>query len=192
MIARLALALLLLATPATAQPPLPPVQDFDVQRYLGTWQQIATIPAWFQDQCVAATTATYTAAAEPGRIGVLNACTTADGTRDRAVGTARFTGPPDEGALEVTFVEVFGRPLWLAAGAYVVIALGPDYAWSAVAHPSRDYGWILAREPELDAATLVEIEAVFADAGYDTCRLLMTPPTPVGASPPLCEVVAAD
>ena len=168
-----------------------PVRGFEPERYLGRWHQIAAIPAWFQDQCAYDVTATYNRGDEPGRLRVLNACRTEDGTLDQAIGRARFTESPDVAALEVTFVRFLGGWRWFAAGDYVVIALADDYRWSAVAHPSRDYAWILARGPELAPATLAEIEGHYRDAGYDTCRILLTPPAPGGAETPLCERTAA-
>jgi len=176
------------ATAATAQ--VEPVRGFEPARYLGQWHQIAAIPAWFQDQCAYDVTATYNRGDEPGRLRVLNACRTADGTLDQAIGRARFTEAPDVAALEVTFVKLLGGWRWFAAGDYVVIALDDDYRWSAVAHPSRDFAWILAREPELEPATLAEIEAAYAAAGYDTCRLLRTPRQAGGGETPLCEWTA--
>ena len=180
------LAVLALANGAAAQS-VEPVRGFEPARYLGTWHQIATIPAWFQEQCAYDVTATYNRDTRADRLRVLNACRTADGTLDQVVGRARFTERPDVAALEVTFVKLFGGWRWFAAGDYVVIALDEDYRWSAVAHPSRDFAWILARERELDPATLAEIEAHYRDAGYDTCRLLRTPLEPGGGETPLCE-----
>ena len=52
----------------------------------------------------------------------------------------------------MAFFEVGGHWLWPIAGDYDVMALDPDYRWSLVGHPSRDYAWILAREPQLDDA----------------------------------------
>ncbi|MFP4359661.1 MAG: lipocalin family protein [Alphaproteobacteria bacterium] len=183
-------ASLALANSAVAQT-VDPVRGFEPARYLGTWHQVAAIPAWFQDQCAYAVTATYNRDEEPGRLRVLNACRTADGTLDQAIGRARFTEGPDVAALEVTFVKFLGAWRWFAGGDYVVIALDEDYRWSAVAHPSRDFAWILAREPELDPATLAEIEAAYEAAGYDTCRLLRTPREAGGAETPLCEWAAS-
>lgn len=186
-----ALALMTTTMPAAAQE-VRPVEDFDASRYLGTWHQIAAIPAWFQDQCAVDVTATYNGDDVEGRIRVLNACRTADGTLDQAIGRARFTESPDIGALEVTFVRLFGAWRWFAAGDYVVIALDEDYRWSAVAHPSRDYAWILARERTLDDTTLRAIEATYARAGYDTCRLLRTPLEPGDPATPLCTWAAEE
>jgi len=186
----LAALALTVASPAVAQT-VEPVRGFEPERYLGTWHQIAAIPAWFQDQCAFDVTATYNRDEAPDRLRVLNACRTADGTLEQAIGRARFTEGPEVAALEVTFLKLLGAWRWFAGGDYVVIALDEDYRWSAVAHPSRDFAWILAREPELDAAALAEIERAYAVAGYDTCRLLRTPLRPGGEETPLCAWVTA-
>lgn len=166
-------AALLLAGCAHA-PPLATVNDFDAERYLGTWHEIAAIPAWFQRRCVRDTTANYAAAPEPGQIEVTNSCRRADGSLDTAQGRARFVAAETEGRLEVTFFRLGSWWLWPVAGAYDVVAVDPGYRWSLVGHPSRDYAWILAREPQLDDATLRQLEQRLSAAGYDPCRLIVT------------------
>ena len=179
----------LFGAPAIAEEaPLPPVSGFEVDRYLGLWHEIASIPAWFQEDCVSDTSARYGLEPESGLVTVLNRCREESGEWDEADGFARFTGPRDEGGLEVTFLSIFGLPLWMIAGDYVVVALDEDYHWSAVGHPSRDYAWILARETELPLETLREIEARFAEAGYDTCEILTSPRKDQEARRPLCEL----
>ena len=170
----IALACLALAACSEGTPPLATVNDFDSQRYLGTWHEIAAIPAWFQRQCVRDTTATYAPAPDPDQIAVDNSCRRADGSLDTALGRARFTAPEQDGRLEVAFFRVGGQWLWPIAGDYDVIALDPDYRWSLVGHPSRDYAWILARDPQLDEATLRQLRQRLAAAGYDPCRLIIT------------------
>jgi len=174
-----------LAAPALAAQ-VTPVTGFDAARYLGRWHEIASIPARFQRDCASDTTATYALTPE-GELDVLNACRTAAGEMKQAEGRARFTQSPDIGALEVAFFSIFGQWVWPFAGDYVVIALDPGYRWSAVGHPSRDYGWVLAREAALDGETLRDIAARFAAAGYDPCALLMAPETPGAPRRPLCE-----
>ena len=163
-----------------------PVTGFDAARYLGRWHEIASIPAWFQRDCASDTSATY-ALTPQGQIDVLNACRTAEGAMKQAEGRARFTQGPDVGALEVAFFSILGNWIWPFSGDYVVIALDSAYRWSAVGHPSRDYGWILARETALDAETLREIAGHFEAAGYDACTLLMAAETPGETRRPLCE-----
>jgi len=167
------------------EPPLAAVSGFEVQRYLGEWHQVAAIPAWFQEDCAANTTARY-ALAEDGLIAVLNSCETADGSLKEAEARARFLGATSEGRLEVTFVDLLGFWVWWAAGDYWIIGLDPDYRWAAIGQPSRSYAWILARTPSLDDATLTDIARILERAGYDPCRLKMSAP---GRQGRLCDMI---
>jgi apolipoprotein D and lipocalin family protein len=185
-------ALLMLAGCTRADhPPLETVQDFRVEPYLGTWHEIAAIPAWFQRDCARDTMAQYQPAAESGQIEVVNSCRREDGTLLEADGRARFTGPEHEGRLEVTFVKLLGHWVWPIAGAYDVIALDPGYRWSLVGHPSRDYAWILAREQQLDDAVLSQLKKRLAAAQYDPCRLVLTASADPRRGRSLCEVGAS-
>ncbi|WP_374446918.1 lipocalin family protein [Stella sp.] len=163
---------------------MPVVERVDLGRYAGEWHEIATIPAWFQRDCASDTRALYRPLAGD-RIAVVNRCREADGRLREATGTARTTGAPGEGRLEVTFVSVLGLPVWLAGGAYWIVALDPDYRWSVVGHPSRDYAWILSRTPTLPPETVRQFRARLADLGYDTCRLVVTSDP---ARPRLCDL----
>jgi lipocalin len=42
-----------------------------------------------------------------------------------------------------------------------------------VGHPQREYAWILAREPRLDATTLRRLRDRLAAERYDPCRLIV-------------------
>lgn len=163
---------------------LPVVNGVDLQRYAGEWYEVAAIPASFQRDCASDTRARYRPL-DDGRIAVVNTCREADGKLREASGTARTTGAPGEGKLEVAFFSVFGMPVWLAAGDYWIVALDPEYRWSVVGHPSRNYGWILARTPTLPPDTLRALRERLAAVGYDTCRLLVTADP---ARPRLCDL----
>jgi apolipoprotein D and lipocalin family protein len=164
--------------------PMTTVSDFDLRRYLGQWHQVAAIPAWFQSDCAARTTARY-ASGKNGLVEVVNACDTADGSRKQAEARARFLDSGSDGKLEVTFVEILGFWVWPAAGDYWIIGLDPEYQWSVVGTPSRDYAWILARSGTLDLHTLREIGDILRRESYDACALVMTTP---GRQDRLCDV----
>jgi len=70
-------------------PPLETVTDVDLQRYTGTWYEIARFPHRFQKDCYA-TRAVYTLR-EDGLIGVYNECRrgAADGPIKAVKGKAR-------------------------------------------------------------------------------------------------------
>jgi apolipoprotein D and lipocalin family protein len=82
-----------------------------------------------------------------------------------ARGVARMASGANPARLEVSFVSILGKHLFW--GDYWVIGLGEDYQWAIVGHPQRKYGWILARKPSLDDATLAHIVARLKEAGYD-------------------------
>ncbi len=143
------------------------VEHVDLQRYLGTWYEIASFPQAFQAGCMA-TTATYSLRPD-GDIDVLNRCRkgSLDGPLNEARGRARVVDAKTGAKLRVSFF----RPFW---GDYWVIDLGPDYEYAVVGHPSRDYLWILSRRPQMEASTYAAILERLHAQGYDTSRLQRT------------------
>jgi len=173
--ARLLLAALAAgAVAATASDEAPPatVAHVDLDRYTGLWYEISRIPNWFQRTCVDETTARYSLRAD-GRLDVINRCLTADGSADEARGVARVVDPKTNAKLEVSFVKLFGWHLFW--GDYWIIGLDPDYRYAVIGHPTRRYGWVLARTPTLDSATRQEIDAVLRENGYDPQRFEASP-----------------
>ena len=147
--------------------PLRTVAHVDLERYLGTWYEIASFPQRFQRGCTA-TKATY-ALRPDGDIDVLNSCRkgSLDGEVKTARGRARVVDPSTNAKLEVSFF----RPFW---GDYWVIDLAEDYSYAVVGHPSRDYLWILSRSPAMTEATWRGILGRLQAQGYETSRLART------------------
>ena len=152
---------------AAGEAPLDVVPSVDLNRYAGKWYEIARLPNRFQRDCAGNTTATYTLRPN-GKITVLNECRKSDGRQKSAKGTARVAdakGPNTK--LKVTF-------FWPFSGKYWIIDLDPEYRWAVVGEPSRDYLWILSREPQLDAALYQQIVERARQRGFDTDKLLKT------------------
>jgi apolipoprotein D and lipocalin family protein len=144
------------------------VANVDLQRYIGTWYEIASYPHRFQKGCVA-TRAVYTLR-DDGQVAVRNECRQGalDGPLRSVEGRARIVDPASNARLKVTFFW----PFW---GSYWIIDLDPDYRWAVVGHPSRKYLWILSRTPILDETLFREIVARLPAQGYDPARLNRTP-----------------
>lgn len=159
---------------AEAAAPLATIPALDLQRYLGTWYEIAKFPNRFQKKCVAGTTATYTLR-EDGRVGVVNRCRTRDGGAEVAEGVARQRGPATSPRLEVRFAPAILSFLPMVWGDYWVIDLDQDYQLSAVSEPKREYLWILARTPQVDASAYEALLARLRAQGLDTTKLVPTP-----------------
>lgn len=189
-VCRSALAIILAMTSAqTLASDVKPVEKLDLDKYLGTWVEIASIPQFFQRKCVRDTRATYSAA-ENSLIKVENVCTRDDGAREKAEGRARRVDAESAAKLEVTFLELFGEYRFWVAGGYWVIALDANYQWAVVGHPSRRFGWVLARERRLSPVALAEIIGRVKSQGYDACEFVVTPQTGgLSVRRPLCEVL---
>lgn len=139
----------------TAQdaPALRALERLDVNRYLGTWYQVAWFPNRFQSQCVSDTAARYRLL-DDGRLAVLNECRDAAGRLDSAEGVARPVGRLANGSLEpaqleVSFLPAFLRWTGIGWGRYWVIDLADDYRYAVVSEPTRAYLWVLSRTPQL-------------------------------------------
>jgi len=152
--------------------PLPVVERVELDRYLGTWYEIARYPAPFQEGCTA-TTATYTLR-DDGDIRVMNRChvDSPSGELREAEGHARVVDETTGAKLEVTFFW----PFW---GDYWVLALDEDYRWSLVGEPRRRYLWILSRTPVMPRETYDAILEKLPGLGYDPGKLIVTEHPPV-------------
>lgn len=166
-----ALALACTALLAWAQPPVT-VDRVDLSRYMGLWHEIALIPNFFQRRCVADTSAEY-ALREDGLVSVTNRCRNPSGQIDQVEGVARIVDPQTNAKLEVSFFSLFGlRPFW---GDYWILGLGDDYDYALIGTPSRRYGWILARDPEVSDEQLAGWLASLAEQGYDPKAFVRSP-----------------
>jgi apolipoprotein D and lipocalin family protein len=171
----ISVAMLALA-PTTPAAALTPVVDFDLNRYYGTWYEIAAIRGFLQSRCARDTRTEYTAAAN-GAIATWNDCLRADGTAETNEWQSRPLDPALPSVLKVTSVHFLGI-WWFPFGREsIVIALGPEYRWLATGHPSLRYGRILSREPSLSDTALESIAGALVAEGFDLCAFVFTPQT---------------
>jgi apolipoprotein D and lipocalin family protein len=142
-----------------------PVQGFELDRYLGTWYEVARLDHSFE-RGLSAVTATYSMR-DDGGVRVVNRGFHAKDERwSEAVGKAYFVGETDTGQLKVSFFGPF-------YGAYNVIALDKDtYQWSLVSGPNTDYLWILARTPELSPVIVERLVGLAREVGFDADALI--------------------
>lgn len=147
--------------------PIAARQDFQPERYLGQWYEIARFPVRFEEGCTA-TTAQY-GPIDATTISVLNTCHkgTPDGPAESISGKATIVAP---GELKVRFASV---PF--VAADYWVLWVDEDYQTAVVGVPSGTSGWILARTPAIDAKRRAEAEAALERNGYDTSKLYDVP-----------------
>jgi len=152
-------------------PALRTVAHVDLDRYAGTWYELARLPNRFQKQCRGNVTADYRRL-DDGTIEVVNRCQDNKGKLDEARGVARVVDAPSSAKLEVSFVSFFGWHLFW--GDYWIIDLGADYEYAVIGEPGREYGWVLARSTSLPPDAWNHIRQFLQGAGYDPERFLQT------------------
>lgn len=183
-----ALILLALAalTPALA---LTPVTDFDLTRYMGTWYEFASIPGFLQSKCARDTQSEYTPG-ENGALAVMTRCTRRDGTPDASESRTRPLEASVPAVLKVTAVNFLGIWWYPLGRESIVIAVGPDYKWLALGHPSLRYARILSRTPALPDDAVKSAAASLAAQQFDLCAMVTTAQSAGRATAGrLCDIV---
>lgn len=142
-----------------------PVGDFDLQRYLGQWYEIARLDHSFE-RGLSHVTATYSLH-EDGGVRVINRGYSDEKHQwKEAEGKAYFVQGPDVGYLKVSFFGPF-------YGAYVILDLDhTGYQYALVSGPNKSNLWILARTPTLEPALVERLVAKASALGYDTEQLI--------------------
>ena len=118
------------------------VRNFEPERYMGTWYEIARLPQYFERD-LDEVKAQYTLN-DDGTIKVVNSGVK-NGKPTSITGKAKLKHPdakPQTGELRVSF-------FWPFYSDYRVIELAPDYSYAVVTAGSRDYLWVLARNPTM-------------------------------------------
>lgn len=141
------------------------VKNFELERYLGTWYEIARLDHRFE-RGLSRVQAQYSLR-EDGGIRVVNrGFDVRKGQWSEAEGKAYFLGDSDIGRLKVSFFGPF-------YGAYNIVDLDQDdYRYAMVTGPTTGYLWILAREPHLEPAILDQLVSEAKSLGFAVDELI--------------------
>ena len=141
-----------------------PVENFEVNRYLGTWYEVARFDFRFEKD-LDNTSANYTLD-KKGNVIVLNSGYNFVKKKwSKADGLAKFRGDKNIAALKVSFFGPF-------YSGYNVIALDENYQYALIAGKNLDYLWILSRTKELPDEFKAQHLIIAEEIGYDTSRLI--------------------
>ena len=142
-----------------------PVENFQLERYLGKWYEIARLDHSFE-RGLSRASAEYSMNAD-GSVRVINrGYSDKDNKWKEAVGKAYFVKSPDQGFLKVSFFGPF-------YGSYIILELDHrNYSYALVCGPDRSYLWILARSPKIDDDVKNALLAKAASLGFETEKLI--------------------
>ncbi len=163
----LIITLLLLLCGCTGLPEgVEPVDDFDVNSYLGRWYEIARLDHSFE-RGLDKVTAEYMLR-DDGGIDVINrGFSTEKNEWKQAEGKAYFVEAEGRGHLKVSFFGPF-------YGSYVVFELDKqDYQYAFVAGYNKSYLWLLSRNPRVSEELIARFIARSAELGFDTDDLIL-------------------
>lgn len=151
--------------------PLKTVDHVDLDRFMGPWYVVGTIP-WVVEKNNVGTMDIY----EPRKDGKIDIryvfhkkSLSAPRQEWKAVGRVVNTKSNAEWAVQ--FIWPFEAP-------YLVIDLSPDYQQTVIGHPSRKLVWIMSRTPTIPDRDYAQTVQRLAGLGYDPKSIVRVPQNP--------------
>ncbi|WP_116472976.1 lipocalin family protein [Zobellella maritima] len=136
-----------------------PVKSFELDRYLGTWYEIARLDHSFE-RGLTHVSADYSLR-DDGGVRVLNrGFDKAENTWREAEGKAYLVADPQQGHFKVSFFGPF-------YSSYVVFELDEAYRYAFVSGYNRSYLWLLARTPTVSQEVRTRFMVRSKALGFD-------------------------
>ena len=164
----LAMTLGLLIGGCASHPPMPGVDHVDLDRFMGDWYVIASIPTPLEKDI-------YNAVESYELIGPKTVQTTFAFRKGGFDGERKEMKPvgyvKDDGSNALWGMQF----IWPIKADYRVVYLDPAYSRTIIGRQKRDFVWIMAREPEIPEHEYAELVSIVKSLGYDTARLIKVP-----------------
>ena len=147
----------------TSLPPMEPVAQVDLERFMGDWYVIAHIPTFPERNAWNAV--------ESYRLNPDGSVATTFTFREGGFDGKLRRMTPTGFVVDQTGNAVWGMQfIWPIKADYRITYLSEDYGVTVIARQKRDYVWVMARAPRYRA-----IEARIAAWGYDVTKLRRVP-----------------
>jgi apolipoprotein D and lipocalin family protein len=163
-----AIAMILLTLGCQSMPPIHTVERVDLERFMGRWYVIASIPTFLEkeayngiesyrlaDDGTVATTFTFNKGAYDGPVKTYRPRGFVRDSRSNAVWDMQF--------------------IWPFTAEYRIIYLNERYTQTVIGRTKRDYVWIMAREPSIPPADYDRILDFIEGQGYDIGKVQKVP-----------------
>jgi apolipoprotein D and lipocalin family protein len=162
------LPIMSLAACSGTLPPVRSVAHVDLDRFMGDWFVIASIPTFIEKDA-------YNAVESYERSGDRQVATTFrfnKGSFDGPLKTYKPTGYVSDDPSNAIWGMQF---IWPIRADYRVMYLSEDYSRTVIGRNKRDYVWIMARTPVIAEADYKNLVDLIADQGYDTSKIRRVP-----------------
>lgn len=160
------IAYAILQSKQTIPPGVNAITDFDKEKYLGKWYEIARLD-FYWEKGLQNVTADYSLNIN-GSIKVINSGYDVKNSKwKRSEGKAKFVGDETTGQLKVSFFGPF-------YSGYNIIAIDKEYKYALVAGHSLHYLWLLSREKTMPENITSEYLFIAQTAGFPIEDLVWT------------------
>ena len=145
------------------------VPHVEMQKFMGTWYVIASIPTIFEKNAYNAVEI-YSWNEKEQRVDI-----------DFSFNKDSFDGPikkiPQTATIynKETNSEWRVRPFWPLSFAYLIVDLAPDYSDTIIGVPDRKNVWIMARTKTIPEARYQQLVDKVKTLGYDLSKLQKVP-----------------
>lgn len=145
---------------------LPVITDFELERYLGKWYEVARID-FYWEKGLKNVTAEYSKNTD-GSINVDNrGIKIKNNKAKQSIGKAKFADAPHIGSLRVSF---FG-PIY---SGYHIMHIDEDYQYALVFGDNLDYLWILSRTKTIPDSIKSKYLDYAVKSGYNAEKITWT------------------
>jgi apolipoprotein D and lipocalin family protein len=153
---------------AARQAPIEPVDNVDLQRFMGDWYVIASIPTIIEKEAY-------------------NAVESYELNDDGSIATTfvfskgGFDGEikryhPTGYVIDEDSNAIWGMQfVWPIKADYRIAWLDDDYSRTVIARNKRDFVWIMAREPSISEQDYAELVDYIVSLGYDVSKIRKVP-----------------
>ena len=150
------------------RPTIATVDEVDLDRFMGRWYVIAHIPTFLEDEAYNAVEIYFRRDEDT----IDTIFTFNDGAFDGK----RKTYTPVATVRPATGGAIWGMQfVWPIKAEYRVVWVDDDYGVTVIGRDKRDYVWIMARQPEIDADVRERIEQFLVEQGYALSELRDVP-----------------
>lgn len=163
------IAFVLLALAACSSPlPIHTATAVDLERFMGDWYVIATIPTFIE-------TNAYNAV-ESYRLAMDGTVATTFSFREGSFDGPLKTYHPTGHIIDRQSNAVWGMQfIWPVKSDYRIVYVDDAYSQTIIGRIERDYVWLMARTPQLSDDDYQRFLKVIADEGYDVSRVRKVP-----------------
>ena len=148
--------------------PMPTVDRVDLDRFMGDWYVIASIPTLFEKDI-------YNAVETYERAGPKKIQTTFTYRQGSFDGETKRMQPvgyvKDDGSNALWGMQF----IWPIKADYRIVYLNSDYTKTIIGREKRDFVWIMARKPAIASSEYADLVSVVESLGYDTDKLTKVP-----------------